>query len=286
MDHFSHTKAETNEPSLRAYLKDKFDISEQKNIKKHLKDLEKAGCIKKIPTKGLANVWLIDDIKKVRKIAETFNDLIPPLSKSECIIKIIIDSFLGENADRDACDDCFDTVHLYRVRIPEWFKLSPSFFEYFLYTDRSLIINRLQDCSNQIQIHRKNFRGRYNKINEWQEIEVIFELCIKYDILYGRSNPEAMEWLIQKGETETRNTEQFYFSLITKHDFQLAELSAGKRREYFKIVKEFFPNGLGALGMYPKWEIQKLINGMKDVLKRENDLINEYNLESMSLTSE
>lgn len=61
MNYLKKCDSGIDEPTLRGYLKEEFGISELKNIKKHLKDLESLRLIKKIEKPGLANCWIVDD---------------------------------------------------------------------------------------------------------------------------------------------------------------------------------------------------------------------------------
>ncbi len=199
-----------DEPVLRAYLEDKFDISDQKNIKRHLKDLLNAGCIKKDETPGLANKWLISDIKQIRKIVETFKDITPILNKSEVAVNLVRDSVLGKERIQDLYEDSYGSVMFYTFEIPEWFKLSPSFFEFCLYNDIETIESRWKEYTilktgfgldgrlmvngeGKLTYRRDDgtdanfFKGVF-----FDAMENIFEHCVLNDVLNDRSNPEAI----------------------------------------------------------------------------------------------
>ena len=106
-----------------------------------------AGCIKKNETPGLANKWLISDIKHIRKIVETFRYITPILNKSEVAVNLVRDSVLGKKRIQDLYEDSHGSVMFYTFEIPEWFKLSQSFFEFCLYNDIETIESRWKKYS-------------------------------------------------------------------------------------------------------------------------------------------
>jgi len=211
-----NTAGMVDEPSLRAYLKDKLNISEQKNIKNHLKDLLKAGLTKKDETPGLANKWLIDDIKQVRKIVETFKDITLILNKSEVAINLVRDSVLGKERIQDLYEDSHGSVMFYTFEIPEWFKLSPSFFEFCLYNDIETIESRWKEYTilktgfgldGRLMVngegkltYRRDDRTDANFFEGvfFDAMENIFEHCVLNDVLNGRSNSDAIKYIEDK----------------------------------------------------------------------------------------
>lgn len=240
-----------DEPVLRAYLKDKFDISDQKNIKSHLKDLLNAGCIKKDETPGLANKWLISDIKHIRKIVETFKYITPILNKSEVAINLVRDSVLGKERIQDLYEDSRGSVMFYTFEIPEWFKLSPSFFEFCLnYKDIETIESRWKEYTilntgfgldGRLMVNgegKRTYRrddGTDANFFEgvfFDAMENIFEHCVLNDVLNGRSNPDAKKYIedkrinaIEKNEINNLYEPFYYNRAVIKTIFPEAEMA-------------------------------------------------------------
>lgn len=214
-----------DEPALRVYLKDKFGIGEPKNIKNHLKDLSKAGCIKKYVTLGSANKWLIDDIKQIRKIVETFRNITPILNESEVAVNLVRDFVLGKERIQDLYEDSLGSVIFYNLELPKWFKSSPSFFEFCLYNDIETITRRWREFyllnvgfGLDERIPMVNEDGKFtfrrdggtdaNFFNEmfFEAMESIFEHCVLNDVLNGRSNPDVKKYI------EDKKKEKFEFN--------------------------------------------------------------------------
>lgn len=118
-----------DEPTLRAYLKEKFGITESKNIKMQLKSLEKMGCIKKEETSGSANWWFIDNVEHLKQIIDYFK-MIP---KNEHAINILAKQFFGDKYKHES---------YFFKEFVEWFKNSPTFFDLCLHTDMETLCQR------------------------------------------------------------------------------------------------------------------------------------------------
>lgn len=286
-----------DEPALRAYLKDKFGISEQKNIKNHLKDLLKMGCVKKDETSGLANKWLISDIKQIRKIVETFKDMTPILNKSEVAINLVRDSVLGKERIQDLDEDSPGSVRFYTFKIPEWFKWSPSFFEFCLYNDTETVITRWREfCILNVgfgldkRIPMVNEDGKrtlrrtegtdayfFNHVF-FGAMESIFEHCVLNDVLNGRSNSDAMKYIedkkinaIEKNEINTLY-ELFYYNIsVIKRIFPEAEqaLDSENNKALDEEDKETYDN--------PNYYIQRheYLRRIKERLEKRYESIHE-----------
>src|SRR3989304_4903438 len=74
------------EPILRQYLKEKYNVTESKNIKNHLANLYISKCLKKEENSGLSNKWSVDDIEQFENIFSHFPDIIPELQKNDIIL--------------------------------------------------------------------------------------------------------------------------------------------------------------------------------------------------------
>ena len=63
-------------PEIIKYLRNNFNIVDEKNIRIHLRDLQKQHCIEKIPHEpGLDNKWKIEKIDNLRNIREHYPDI-------------------------------------------------------------------------------------------------------------------------------------------------------------------------------------------------------------------
>lgn len=80
---------ETEEPALRDYLKEKYNIHEKKSISNHLEKLRQMGCIRKYEKPGLANCWRIENSEQIDKISKTYEELIPDLQKNDTILSMV-----------------------------------------------------------------------------------------------------------------------------------------------------------------------------------------------------
>jgi len=78
------------EPVLRNFLHEKYDIRDQKTIKMHLEQLRKKGCIKKYEKTGLSNHWKIDKIEHFIKIFEEFPGLHADLQVNNLLINMLL----------------------------------------------------------------------------------------------------------------------------------------------------------------------------------------------------
>lgn len=83
-------KEEVEEPAIRKYLFEKYDVIDQGNINRHLHDLQKYECIEFLPPqkKGQINHWDILKLKHLKSIREEFPEL--RLNKYEKAINMII----------------------------------------------------------------------------------------------------------------------------------------------------------------------------------------------------
>lgn len=73
----SRSKA-VKEPDIRNHLEEKYGITDQSNVRKHLKDLYSSNysCIEKIPAKpGLANYWDVKNIDNLKNISLHFPEI-------------------------------------------------------------------------------------------------------------------------------------------------------------------------------------------------------------------
>lgn len=82
-----------DEPTLRDFIKKKHQISENKTIKNHLKDLLNGGCVSKIETAGYANHWIIDNIIQLKNFYEKYDIFLYIIPNSERAITIILDAW-------------------------------------------------------------------------------------------------------------------------------------------------------------------------------------------------
>lgn len=79
----------TDEPDLRQFLRDKYDIREPKSIKILLNDLLQKKCITKEEKRGFSNKWSITE-NNLEYIYHEFKDILSILQKNEKILLMII----------------------------------------------------------------------------------------------------------------------------------------------------------------------------------------------------
>ena len=109
-----------DEPTLRYYFKINFNISEPKNMKKHLEDLRKKRCIKKSEKSGFANHWAINDKQHIANIIELYPNIVPNIQKNSKIISLLVEK---------------DKFNSYTGIIGDLLPLSASFFRNYLSND-------------------------------------------------------------------------------------------------------------------------------------------------------
>lgn len=213
------------EPILREYLRNTLNISEQKNIKIHLEDLRKKGCLEKIENIGFANKWVIKDIKNIKNIINFF-DFLPVLQQKSHAVTIIASLFFDEldmstpelrekhgHVINEIMDGLFNKIKFMLT-------YSPSFFEYVVrcgnsiefymgaerifYTDIDFIFsNRSTGLevygekesvrTNGSVIDSKEFRRPKNYSGFG--INALMKHCLKHDVLYGRATIEGKKCL-------------------------------------------------------------------------------------------
>ena len=178
-----------DEPTLREFLKNTFNISEPKNIKKHLEDLRKKRCIKKSEKSGFANHWAINNIQHIANIVELYPNIIPFIQKNDKIISLLVDDHKSDLQFRFLGD-----------LLP----LSASFFINYLTNDsfferfKKVWFNLTVESSKPIQ------PSDYEAIIKTSISFIIFEMfihCVIEDNINGVYNPDAFEF-IQKNRNK------------------------------------------------------------------------------------
>lgn len=192
----------SEEPSIRDYLREKFDISEQKNIKIHLKELQKAGCIEKKGTPGLANIWLVNDIKQIKQIAEKYPSLISDLQKNSKVLTLLRRELpffkdVGDNyGDLNDLGGMLYTESVNDLRTIVMMKceLSQTFFKNYL-LDESYFESFLEIWR---EINRENDEFKTLTPQALEEIyDAMFLHAVITDKLDGFLNPNAIDEIRQ-----------------------------------------------------------------------------------------
>ncbi len=71
VDYILNNSSDVFEPSIRAFLRDKYKLHDRTNISMHLDGLLEANCVEKIPGKrSLKNQWDIKTLKHLRNIKQ------------------------------------------------------------------------------------------------------------------------------------------------------------------------------------------------------------------------
>jgi len=180
------------EPTLRDYIKQKYNVGDDGTIKAHLKDLKNEyKCIKKIQgTPGSANVWTINTIEHLLKIKEHFPSI--NLKKYSTSIDII--------RRQHVRDGDLDSVV---STITQYLHLSDAFFTMCLTHDVDDLYVRwhlLYKYTEGNEIYRKLKNGEiskdeYLRITKMMLIPNAFHTCVHQDILNGVADNEALNKL-------------------------------------------------------------------------------------------
>lgn len=235
-----------DEPTLRDYIKRKFDISENKTIKNHLKDLLEQGCIKKNVTSGYSNHWIIEDIENIQNIYEKYTNLHRNLIECTNVILIITNTF-----------SFYENDSINKIDWQKALKI-PSFFElllennvediYFRFSTAYLLTmgEEYTETRRKLDLSRKTlFKNLTNDI-----IEFVIWQCYVFDILKGRLPTELedeYEKLIQSPSEELKISHsdefhQFIFTLI-----RLGNLTSESKIPILDKIRN-------------TWKLKKLIN--------------------------
>ena len=141
-------------PDLIKYLQENFNIVDEKNIRIHLKNLQKQHCIEKIPHEpGLDNKWKIEKIKNLQNIQEHYPDI--QLNTYDKSINIVLE-------EQTLKGYLFGDYFIHRRDLRFQLSLSDSFFsaclskdiktlcdeayEYYKYGEGFEECNRIQCC--------------------------------------------------------------------------------------------------------------------------------------------
>lgn len=222
---------------------------------------------------------LVYDIETLKKLYTQYPGIKSDIQKSEGVCGFIRDSVLGlERVEiltnvYEPCDNIF--YH----DLTEWFKLSPSFFEFCLHTDNKnitqrwaeyhfldmglgLIPNSLMVGSDHKLTRHRNQGTDDHLYNHYFYLimEKIYEHCIYTDILNGQSNSEAKRHIEQKKIKEIESAKYLEYMKSPEYKAKLAlhksppdvwwaeeeakinSMSNDEKIEYFKkISKQHFP---------------------------------------------
>lgn len=217
------------EPRLREYLKDTLDISEQKNIKIHLEDLRKKGCLEKTERTGFANKWVVKDAKNLMNISQQFGEsFLTVLQQKEYTTTLITTLFfdmekMNDPEFRKTHNELFgDLFNKFKFML----KYSPTFFNYVIhlsisgdfYDDANRLFFAdsgfiLSDNGYLLVEKGKDYEERLNQFEEWQRIPLpsnlgitdLIKHCLKHDILLGVATGHGKERLKQILLSEHKN---------------------------------------------------------------------------------
>ena len=178
-----------DEPTLREFFKNTFNISEPKNIKKHLEDLRKKRCIKKSEKSGFANHWAINNRQHIANIVELYPKIVPYIQNNDKIISLIVDNHKS--------DIRFEILG-------DLLPLSASFFRNYLINDSFF------DQFNWVWFNLNVESSKVKRFSDYEAIIssfvsfILFEMfnhCVIEDNINGVHNPDAFEF-IQKNRDQ------------------------------------------------------------------------------------
>ena len=182
-----------DEPTLRDYFKITFNISEPKNIKKHLEDLRKKRCIKKSDKSGFANHWAINNKQHIANIVELYPNIVPHIQKNDKIISLLVDN---------------DKSNSYTEILSDLLPLSASFFKNYL-INNSFIERYKKFWFNFTYGSLKDVRpSDYEIVRNITSPHIFFEMfihCVIEDTINGIHNPDAIEFIKQNQDQYNLN---------------------------------------------------------------------------------
>jgi hypothetical protein len=237
-----------------------------------LHTLEQYGFIHRIknetkkPGKKPTTYELVYNIETIRKIALEYPFIVDDLQNSMRVCEKIRDSILGEKRIQDL-DLPFDQSNMlfYNVDIPFWFTSSPHFFNFCLFNDSKTIESRWKEyflleygvplskrkimTGSDGKLTLRRDAGTDSKTFEDVFLDIlpnIFEHSVKIDIVNGRSNPEAVKYIMKKrkgiSEEKIKVNAEMDKNLIAMHDIQLTLLSDDERKVYFDTITKKYKN--------------------------------------------
>lgn len=207
------------EPTLRDYLRNSLNISEQKSIKLHLENLRKRGCLEKIKNSGFANIWTIKTADNIRSIISFLGEPFLPILQNKSLINTIITS-LFFNMDKMK-DPEYRKVHVWFFGdMPTKFnfilRYSPTFFNYVLrcettgnlYDDAVRLFHADTgfSISNNgyllIDKATPDYKERLELLRKIQKpdmfaLDDLIKHCLKHDVLLGCATEQGKERLKQ-----------------------------------------------------------------------------------------
>lgn len=202
-----------DEPTLREHFKNEFNINEAKNIKNHLKDLQKNKCIKKIEKCGLANTWIIgNDVLLLKNIIDLYPDTLLKLQAQHPVLLTVYDKHA------DYLDEQLHIDHGFPININKKIYLgkkeaikqnflyrmmcSPKFFKLFLIHDSQEIDDLFYQIYSQFETNSisdklPEFALNYGfdniRLSQDQLLNTGFKACVVADSLDGFHSENAVE---------------------------------------------------------------------------------------------
>jgi len=172
-----------DEPTLREFFKNTFNISEPKNIKKHLEDLRKKRCIKKSEKSGFANHWAINNRQHVANIVELYPKIVPYIQNNDKIISLIVDNHKS--------DIRFEILG-------DLLSLSPSFFKNYLTNDSFFEQFKIAWFNLYFDSSKFKLRSESEVLLSSFTAHILFEMfihCVIEDNINNVHIPDAFEFI-------------------------------------------------------------------------------------------
>jgi hypothetical protein len=193
-----------DEPDMRQFLRDKYDIREPKSIKILLNDVLQKKCITKEEKRGFSNKWSISE-NNLENIYHEFKDLLSILQKNEKILLMIVGKHFEQKHAKEwvevlriieECRTCLKfpqkpdgiDCSLSEAERKNCFNTQknkdPISLENSLDNLSPRVNAKIDDYQKKIEISQKEFQ---NKFKEWLMISpCLFKLCLS-------NTPEKLE---------------------------------------------------------------------------------------------
>lgn len=238
-------------------------------INRDLQDLTKKGYIKSEKVKlekkrgNIPTLYSINfNIQNLGSILEEYPYLIEKMQRSKFVFEAIFrehSDLIYTLTDKEYVDQIKEIkilIKLNKKKFKEMLKLSTEFFKFFVMNDngkvksriRSIVLNSKEELYAKYFIINNN-PDSYVRINETVfGINLVFETCVNADILNGKFNSKAVEYVrqmrneISDEQIETLNN--YYINVETAPEFlrgkKLISIKNPKLRE---IEHEFLDKG-------------------------------------------
>ena len=230
-------------PDIIKEIRDTFNIVDEKNIRVHLKDLQKQHCIEKIPHEpGLENKWKIEKVDNLRSIREHYPDI--QLNKYSKSINIVTKDQLSKGYSvwdylirmRDLRVQLSLSDSFFRACLEKDIKtLCDEAYEYYKYGEGFEECKHIQNCIDKcyneciklISISPKVWLGVYNmNTSNFSELE-IHQNIIK-NLPDTKISEETFREILEDDHIWRLNSKDWKSRFIEEYSIKLADMVCQK----------------------------------------------------------